>query len=92
MYSVCICSWWWNGNICIYFVSSVVFVDFLIKSSLQNKRLLADDCLLYREINNRQDGNALQNDLNLLENWDSKWGMRFNAAKCNIMRMSRGSL
>ena len=48
-------------------------------------RLFADDCLVYREIKNRQDQIALQKDLNLLENW----GMRFNAAKCNIMRMSR---
>ena len=52
-------------------------------------RLFADDCLVYREIKNRQDQIALQKDLNLLENWGSKWGMRFNAAKCNIMRMSR---
>ena len=51
-------------------------------------RLFADDCLVYREIKNRQDQIALQKDLNLLENWRSKWGMRFNAAKCNIMRMS----
>ena len=50
---------------------------------------LADDCLVYREIKNRQDQIALQKDLNLLENWGSKWGMRFNAAKCNIMRTSR---
>ena len=37
MYSVCICSWWWDVHICIYFVStcSVVFVDFLIKSSFE---------------------------------------------------------
>ena len=28
MYSVCICSWWWDVHICIYFVSSVVFVTF----------------------------------------------------------------
>ena len=35
MYSVCICSWWWDVHTCIYFVSSVVFVDFLIKSSFQ---------------------------------------------------------
>ena len=35
MYSVCICSWWWDVHTCIYFVSSVVFVDFLIKSSSQ---------------------------------------------------------
>ena len=52
-------------------------------------RLFAEDCLVYREIKNRQDQIALQKDLNLLENWGSKWGMRFNAAKCNIMRMSR---
>ena len=52
-------------------------------------RLFADDCLVYREIKNRQDQIALQKDLNLLENWGSKWGMRFNAAKCNIMRMFR---
>ena len=25
----------------------------------------------------------------LLETWGSTWGMRFNAAKCNIMRVSR---
>ena len=25
----------------------------------------------------------------LLESWGAKWGMRFNAAKCNIMRVSR---
>ena len=37
MYSVCICSWWWDVHTCIYFVSSVVFVDFLIKSSFQKK-------------------------------------------------------
>ena len=52
-------------------------------------RLFADDCLVYREIKNRQDQIALQKDLNLLENWGSKWGMRFNVTKCNIMRMSR---
>ena len=52
-------------------------------------RLFADDCLVYREIKSRQDQNNLQKDLNLLESWESTWGMRFNAAKCNIMRVSR---
>ena len=42
-----------------------------------------------REIKSRQDQNDLQKDLNLLETWGSTWGMRFNAAKCNIMRVSR---
>ena len=51
-------------------------------------RLFADDCLVYREIKSRQDQNDLQKDLNLLESWGLTWGMRFNAAKCNIMRVS----
>ena len=50
-----------------------------------NVRHFADYCLIYRNIKNKEDQIALQKDLNLLENW----GMRFNAAKCNIMRVSR---
>ena len=42
-------------------------------------RLFADDCLIYRNIK----------DQNLLENWGNTWGMRFNAAKCNSMRVAR---
>ena len=47
-------------------------------------RLFADDCLIYRNIKNKKDPIALQKDLNLLENWGNTWGMRFNAAKCNV--------
>ena len=43
-------------------------------------RLFADDCLIYRNIKNKEDQIALQKDLNLLENWGNTWGMRFNAA------------
>ena len=52
-------------------------------------RLFADDCLIYRNIKNKEDQIALQKDLNLLENWGNTWGMRFNAAKCNVMRVAR---
>ena len=52
-------------------------------------RLFIDDCLIYRNIKNKEDQIALQKDLNLLENWGNTWGMRFNAAKCNIMRVPR---
>ena len=33
--------------------------------------------------------NDLKKDLNLLESWGTTYGMRFNAAKCNFMRVSR---
>ena len=52
-------------------------------------RLFADDCLIYKQIKNNNDQIELQRDLNLLESWGAKWGMRFNPAKCNIMRVSR---
>jgi hypothetical protein len=52
-------------------------------------RLFADDCLLYREIDNANDQFVLQEDLKSLENWGTKWGMRFNATKCHIMQVSR---
>ena len=52
-------------------------------------RLFVDDCLIYRNIKNKEDQIALQKHLHLLENWGNTRGMRFNAAKCNIMRVSR---
>ena len=52
-------------------------------------RLFTDDCLIYRQIKSNNDQIELQRDLNLLESWGVKWVMRFNAAKCNIMRVSR---
>ena len=53
-------------------------------------RLFADDCLLYRVIKTTQDQTTLQRDLDSLENWSSKWGMRFNASKCYMMTICRG--
>ena len=52
-------------------------------------RFFADDCLIYRNIKTKEDQISLKKNLNLLENWGNTWGMRFNAAKCSIMRVSR---
>ena len=52
-------------------------------------RLFADDCLLYRAIHSAADQMVLQRDLDCLKLWGDRWGMRFNASKCNIMRISR---
>ena len=48
-------------------------------------RLFANDCLIYRQIKSNNDQLEQQRDLNLLESWGVKWGMRFNAARYNIM-------
>ena len=60
-----------------------------LRSCVNSKvRLFADDCLLYREIKNNQDLIDMQRDLDALMDWGSTWGMKFNAKKCNIMRVS----
>jgi len=54
-------------------------------------RLFADDCLAYREIKSEGDQRTFQRDLEELSTWASKWGMRFNPFKCNIMRIHTGN-
>jgi len=52
-------------------------------------RLFADDCLVYREIKTDEDQVTLQRDLSALVTWAKIWGMQFNPAKCNVMRIYR---
>lgn len=51
-------------------------------------RLFADDCVLYREINNQSDSQELQKDLNELAKWEHDWQMHFNPKKCFVMRLT----
>ena len=51
-------------------------------------RLFADDCLVYRTVNNLTDQQILQDDLNKLKQWQNKWQMNFNPSKCYILSIS----
>ena len=51
-------------------------------------RLFADDCLLYRTIHSQQDAVILQEDLNMLQQWEAKWLMSFNPGKCEVLRVT----
>ena len=50
-----------------------------------NVRLFADDCVLYRDITDRNDTDLLQQDLDALGRWEAKWLMEFNVDKWFIM-------
>ena len=68
----------------------ILFINDIINSvKTSTARLFADDCIIYKTIANQADENLLQNDLDNLLNWADKWGMKFNASKCNVMRISR---
>lgn len=47
-----------------------------------------DDCVVYRRISNSNDQSLLQNDLNLIESWCSRWLMETNVSKCKCMVVS----
>ena len=59
-----------------------------ITDNLQSEiRLFADDCILYRVVDNLTDCETLQKDINQLADWGQKWQMQFNASKCYVMHM-----
>jgi hypothetical protein len=54
-----------------------------------NVRLFADDCLLYRNVNNKSDSELLQKKLTNLENWEKTWQMKFNPEKCYFIHVTK---
>jgi hypothetical protein len=66
----------------------LIFVNDLLEYVTSNARLFADDCLLYRVINNNKDQHQLQNNLQL-EIWEKKWQMQFNADKCFTIHLTK---
>ena len=67
----------------------LIFINDLPESIRSSVRLVADDCVLYRNIHSLQECLTLQEDLTSLGQWESDWQMKFNVAKCHSMRMTR---
>ena len=66
----------------------LIFINDLPEHIQSKVRLFADDCIVYREINNKSDCEILQEDLHALERWESTWAMEFHPAKCSVMRVA----
>jgi hypothetical protein len=54
--------------------------------------LYADDAKVGSSINSVVDSARLQNVLNNIINWSNKWGMVFNAKKCEFMSILKGDI
>ena len=67
----------------------LIFINDLLDNIRSSVRLFADDSVLYRNIHSLQDCLALQEDLTSLGQWEADWQMKFNAAKCHSMRVTR---
>ena len=67
----------------------LIFINDLPENIRSSVRLFADDCVLYRNIESPTDCQILQDDLNSLAQWEADWQMKFNVAKCHLMRVTR---
>ena len=47
----------------------------------------ADDIKIFRSIKSYEDYTQLQLDLNYLSEWSSKWKLKFNVNKCNVLHL-----
>ena len=70
----------------------LLYINDLPSKASSTTRLFADDCLMYRQINNSDDARQLQADLDAMEEWERTWLMSFNPDKCEVLRITNKRL
>ena len=61
-----------------------------LPDSLQSQvRLFADDTAVYLTVHGQEDAAKLQNDLDILQEWERVWDMEFNPYKCQTLHITR---
>ena len=53
-----------------------------------SRRLLTDDCTIYREVRNTVNAELLQQDLYKLYHWTQTWQLKLNPTKSKIMQIT----
>jgi len=64
------------------------FINDLPDNIISSVKLYADDVILYRVIHSEEDCHHLQQDLQTLQEWATKWDMSFNIQKCEFLRIT----
>ena len=65
----------------------LVYINDLPKSVKNSIRLFADDTKIYRTVTTDSDCLSLQKDIDSIEEWASKWQIKFHPKKCKTMRI-----
>ena len=66
----------------------LVYINDMPEKISSTTRLLADDSLVYRIIESKEDQTLLQEDLDKLQEWERDWLMQFNTDKCEVIRIT----
>ena len=67
----------------------LVYINDLGTNTKSTVRLFADDTILYRGIRSQSDTHILQEDLKMLEEWESNRQMSFNVSKYHVLSVSK---
>ena len=67
----------------------VIFINDLPAAVENEAWMFADDTKIYQEVNCKEDGESLQNDLYRLEDWSKKWLLLFHPKKAKILKFGR---
>ena len=61
----------------------MLYINDLPENIVSNVYMFADDIKVFKTITSPNDQHTLQNDLDYLTSWSSKWLLRFHPNKCN---------
>lgn len=67
----------------------LIYINYITVNIASKIRLYADDCVVYRDIENDVDASSLQCDLDRILAWGHKWHMNLNPQKCSHINFSR---
>ena len=67
----------------------LIYINDLPDQIKSQVRLFADDTAAYLAISNLKDAQILQDDLDLLQKWETNWDMEFNPSKCAVLHITR---
>lgn len=65
----------------------VVYINDLPQEVNNEVRIFADDTKLFAKSNQKEGRDSLQEDLDRLQTWSSKWLLKFHPEKCCVMRL-----
>ena len=69
----------------------LVYVNDIVNSLESTTSLFADDAKIYKTLKTKDDTEALQRDMERLQEWSDKWQLTFNSNKCKTMHIGRSN-
>lgn len=66
----------------------LIYINDLPDEVCSQVRLFADDTALYLTLESKADSSTLQNDLDILSTWETRWDMEFNPGKCQVVQVT----